>query len=401
MFIRKLSVLFSGTVLAQLIPLALLPILARSYTPAQFAEYGVFLYMSLITSVVATMRYEFACAHAPNKKDEIGLFYVTLISLAVVSTLIIAILVAFSGESFLTTLLDSRLLLYVPICAFLMGNAQLVTYYLNKGGNFKTVALIKIGQAVISGGCMVILVDHRHSGLIVGHILGLVLFLAFTLNIIKINGFVGLDSLRHLALSRKRYPLVNAPGAIVNSVYLSAFLFYSKSAFDSVLVGYYSLINRYVGAPLGMLSVSISQVFLQELSHAEYPRLVGLFFKLTITNTLIAIFFFLALLFSVDVLVPLLLGESWIGVEKYVLLFSASICVRFVVSPLSSVLTHQNNLHYGFAWQVLSLTVMLVLFLLNEIDDYWRFSTIYVIIDIALYLVYYAIIYKGLRFYEK
>lgn len=248
---------------------------------------------------------------------------------------------------------------------------------------------------------MVFLVDHAHSGLIVGHILGLVLFLGFTLNIIKINGFVGLDSLRHLALSHKRYPLVNAPGSIVNSVYLSAFLFYSKSAFDSVLVGYYSLINRYVGAPLGMLAVSISQVFLQELSHAEYPRLVGLFFKITITNILIAIFFFLALLFSVDALVPYLLGESWIGVEDYVLLFSASICVRFVVSPLSSVLTHQNNLHYGFAWQVLSLTVILVLFLLNEIDDYWRFSTIYVIIDIALYLVYYAIIYKGLRFYEK
>src|SRR4051812_48543692 len=59
-FNRNVLTLMTGTGVAQIIPLAVTPILARIYSPAQFGVFSLFVAVVSSLSVVATGRYELA-----------------------------------------------------------------------------------------------------------------------------------------------------------------------------------------------------------------------------------------------------------------------------------------------------------------------------------------------------
>jgi hypothetical protein len=59
-FNRHVLTLVTGTGLAQIIPLAITPILARIYSPEQFGVFALFIAVASSLSVVATGRYELA-----------------------------------------------------------------------------------------------------------------------------------------------------------------------------------------------------------------------------------------------------------------------------------------------------------------------------------------------------
>mgnify|MGYP001399071774 CR=1 FL=1 len=62
-------VLFKGTLIAQLIPVLLTPVLTRLYSPADFGVLELFLSVSLILGVIANGRYELAIVLPDEKKD--------------------------------------------------------------------------------------------------------------------------------------------------------------------------------------------------------------------------------------------------------------------------------------------------------------------------------------------
>ena len=59
-FNRNVATLVTGTGLAQLIPLAVTPVLSRLYPPEQFGVLALFISVVSSLSVLATGRYEFA-----------------------------------------------------------------------------------------------------------------------------------------------------------------------------------------------------------------------------------------------------------------------------------------------------------------------------------------------------
>ncbi|MEO1020499.1 MAG: lipopolysaccharide biosynthesis protein, partial [Pseudomonadota bacterium] len=59
-FLRKLSILASGTVLGQALVILSSPLLTRLFTPAEFGVFAVFAGLAGIAGGLAGLRYEFA-----------------------------------------------------------------------------------------------------------------------------------------------------------------------------------------------------------------------------------------------------------------------------------------------------------------------------------------------------
>ena len=67
--LRAIATLLMGGALAQLIPLALGPLLARLYTPEAFGAFAAFTTVSATVAVLACARYEFALPMARSAEQ--------------------------------------------------------------------------------------------------------------------------------------------------------------------------------------------------------------------------------------------------------------------------------------------------------------------------------------------
>ncbi len=398
MFIKNVLTLLSGTVLAQVLPLLAAPLLSRLYTPVEFGGYGVFIAVVAVFSVTTSLRYDFATAQAENQQDAIALYNLTiLISLFLASLFFIFSLLNFK-YNLLENYIDPVSLSLAAIGGFLLCNIQVTTYYLNRKSYFKYTAFLKVFQAMFTVSSMVVLafVDIAANGLIVGHVIGQLVFLISFFYFLAKNGLVNFKDLARASIKYKSYPIHGAPGAIFNTFFLQAPMFFINSVFDAVYAGYYTVINRYLAGPLSLLSVAVSQVLMKELLSDDKVRLKSICKSILMVNFLIVTLFYFTFYVFGEVIIGIALGETWVAMYDYLMILLISVCVRFLVSPMSVILTKEYNIKLALHWQILSLTVLsFFLFYLN-FSSFYSFLVYFVLVDTLLYLVYFIQIYRGL-----
>ena len=78
-FSKNVLTLVSGTAIAQIIPIAISPVLTRIYTPEEFGIYAIFTSIVIIFSVISNGRYELAIVLPEKDEDAINIFALGLI----------------------------------------------------------------------------------------------------------------------------------------------------------------------------------------------------------------------------------------------------------------------------------------------------------------------------------
>src|SRR5680860_1336201 len=122
-FNRNVLTLMTGTGIAQVIPLAITPILTRIYSPEQFGVFALFIAIASSLSIVATGRYELAIMLPRKDTDAANITVLSMIINCFVSSLLFIIAWQFNDQ--ITNLLGSRAistwLYFVPLTVFLNG----------------------------------------------------------------------------------------------------------------------------------------------------------------------------------------------------------------------------------------------------------------------------------------
>jgi hypothetical protein len=119
-FLRSVTVLTSGTVIAQAIGYAITPILTQFfYTPEDFGEFGIFMRIVALLTAIGTARYELTL---PLPKRDQHAFQLFLLSLRIAFwTLIVSFVLGFVYWLFWETSLNTFLLvLAVGLTSFFM-----------------------------------------------------------------------------------------------------------------------------------------------------------------------------------------------------------------------------------------------------------------------------------------
>jgi O-antigen/teichoic acid export membrane protein len=406
---RNISVLVSGTVLAQVVPIALQPVLKRLYTPEDFGVLDIYLKTLGILFVVFALKYDMGVVLPKNRVKAL-----MILSLSVMSALtfcLISLLILFLFEQPILDLLQFpakyKFALYLlPFSTLFFSLFNSFNYLLIRDKKFYASSINKINRRATEGGIQIALAYVpmlKKAGLFIGDIIGnLIYFLsAFfqSIKTIKIDKrFFNFRLLLNVAKEYSDLPKYNIIPELLNTGFLAAISFLVLTKFNIEEVGYMELTQRILAIPSAFISFSAGQVLLQkitELVNDKKPitkEIKNVFYMLLA----MAVPFVLVILLYANPIFSFAFGKEWevSGLyAKYLVMFYA---LGFLISPLSQVLIGLKEFKVNAIWKIARFTVILPLFFIN-FSDITSYLLSYSILGSITYIVYFFIImhYSG------
>lgn len=406
-FAKNTLTLMIGTVLAQTIPIAIIPILTRIFTPEDFgllALYGAFV---SVLGVVATGRYEIAIMLPKEDEDARALLQISALVAFTIALALMFPVVLWNSEiaTFLGNPQIAPWLYLVPASVFFTGVYQALTYWNNRQKKFKNTAASRVLQSMsqvagqTSFGFLKLM-----GGLIWGQFLGILsgLFFLFFKNKTykQVFGFKNRVDIKKQALLYQKFPKYGIAGSLCDAAAMYMPVFMLTKFYSSSITGMFSLTFRVLNIPTIIISSAIAQVLFQkvvEISHSSPQHLKAYITKLFFMLFVLYLPAVPILIFFGEDLFALVFGEQWREAGTFASFLAVAVAIRFAVSPLSSVLGLEQNIKLGVAWQVLYLCTITTTLLLCAKLPVAQFIAAFVIHEVALYLIYLALILKGAK----
>lgn len=347
-FSRNVLTLMTGTSIAQAIPIVISPILTRIYSPDEFGVLALYLALYTFIGIIATARYEVTIVLPKNDNDAINIVSLAIVITVIMSLVTLFLILLFGDiivEVFNAPSLD-KWLYFIPVSVFLTGLYQTFNYWNIRKKRYKSIAISRISQ---SSSTAIVNLSVGYSGfssygLVSGQIIGQ---LFSTLVLLRDMIFMNRISLKSISLNRmianakryKKFPLINSFHAFMDVLQSSGIVFIISFIFSSLIVGFYSMTMRIMGAPISLIGSAMSQVYYQKASSIVNEK--GDLFPLT-KNMMIRLFiiafpFMLIIIFFGESLFKILLGENWAVAGVYAQLLSPYFFFKFIISPVSSL----------------------------------------------------------------
>lgn len=360
-FSKNVMILTLGTAASQMIPFIVLPILQKYfYGPSDFAMLASFIYFSEMIGVICTLKLEFAIVVQKSEQSarEVA---VTAMRIALLFSLI-SVLLAFVFFQFniIQGLYDlGAVIFWIPLVVLSMGMVQVSTYWLNRKQDYKKIATGKFIQTTSMEGSKLTFgwMGINYTGLIAGRVIGYmttgiwqgVLFFRDSVKIPKRN-----FSLKEIIQSNYQYIAYATPSvfisALINFMYIELFL----TEFGKESSGMVSVAMTYVGAGLGMVATSVSQVYYGTIAGINSRAVMQQMYLRFLRNLFITSAFLTALFWILpEEWVVGVLGNEWNDLMNYCRIISIWFGVWFVASSLSFIYMRLNKQGFMMVMDVL------------------------------------------------
>lgn len=319
---RNFLVLLTGTALAQIILIAISPLLTRLFSAEAFGIMGIFLAFSTILGTVSNGRYDLAIMLPSSVRMANRL-------------LVVALLCPLACAVFLTLLLPTRgwvagffetpgfdlYLLALPLSVMMIGVSNTLDHWLARDKCFKAVSAASVCGAVLSSSFMLGagLVKMGAWGLVIGGILnhlGKTAFMAFSQRSRLLAAIAGAwTDGRHWWIARRYadFPAYRVPQDFINALSQHVPILLLGAFFGPASVGFFWLANRVLILPALLISQSLRKVLYQktsELSNAREP-LFGISMKFTLMMLALASLPFAILITFGEWLFGFVFGAEW------------------------------------------------------------------------------------------
>lgn len=410
-FMKGFMSLFAGSAIAQLIPLALAPFISRTFSVDDVAVYGLYLSIVSTFSVVIGGRYEMAVVLPKENLDSIRIVHVTILISFLTSAAAGLVFLIFGDliESQLKNENISDWYWLITSSFFLIGVYQGLNMWLIRNRMFVASSINKVGQR-ISEGALVIYSGNfgLNGGLILGDVVG-----RLTMTLISLYQSIKLDfhkvrfSLSHsiiLIKEFKQFPLGYGFSSLANSAAAHVPILFISAAYQSLAVGYFNMMKYVLSAPVAFISRNVAQVFLERLANKwrNSKPVSNDFLKLTALMSVIACLFVFPILFFGQEIFIVAFGEEWTEAGKYAQIMVVSFGLRFVVSPLSSLLNAINKVRNASFWQWFYFTSILTLIPVSKMNfSILEFLFYYTVVEGSMYVIYWVIIFTQAVKHDK
>ncbi|GHX83438.1 polysaccharide biosynthesis protein [Vibrio cholerae] len=397
----------TGTGIAQAIPIAIIPILTRMFSPEDFGLLALYAACVSILGVVATGRYEIAIMLPKDDEDArlllqlsmlVALFFSLLISIPI--SIWNAQIARFLGNE------DIAVWLYlVPVSVLFTGIYQALTYWNNRQKKFINTAVSRVNQSLFQGFVQTSLGFLQVSGgLIWGQFIGIVSGSIYLLK--KDRSYKSLikktkiNSIQKQGIKYHKFPTYGVWGALCDAGAVQMPVILLTKFYSNSVTGMFSLTFRVLNMPTSIISSAIAQVLFQkvvEISQTEPEKLNLYIIKMFLLLFVIYLPAVPILFIWGESLFSIIFGNEWSQAGVYAGYLVIAVAVRFAVSPLSAVLGLEQNIKMGVLWQVLylcTITVTLYFFSSLSIEE---FLIAFVVHEVFLYLIYLFLILKGTK----
>ncbi|MCK5854018.1 MAG: oligosaccharide flippase family protein [Sulfurovaceae bacterium] len=318
-YLLQILTLMSGTLMAQVVLFAFIPILTRIYTPEEFGNYSLFFILSTIIGSVSSLRYEQAIMLPKSDRDAQVLLFISAL-LTIITSFLLSLLLIIFYDFFLDYFNNlSYLIWLLPFSVLITGLVQIFNSYSTRNKFYKKMAGVKVVESITTVGSQGI---SRYffalDGLIIGKFLSNIytLYLLVAYHLKKQTLQLKYFTKRRTKANLKRhenFPKYFTLATFLNSISQNIPILLFTSLFSPAVAGFYALTHRILQAPIQLVASSTRSVFYQKASqmYANKEDIRPLY--LSTTKGLIKLFivpFMLILFFGEDIF-SLLFGAEW------------------------------------------------------------------------------------------
>jgi len=269
--------MFTGTALAQALPILASPLLTRLYGPEAFGLQTLFMGIAASLAVVATCRLDLAIV-LPDDEDEAKTIASLIFILAgVVSALTFCFgLVAFLFFDLFQGQNGVVWVLVLPVMVATMAVMQISVAFATRTQSFRTIAgsgvINQAGFLLVSSGIGMVVTST--AGLVFGKFVGQILAAISILRHIRLPIYSKCEwngtGFRQLISKYYQFFAFNTPYSLVGTVARDAPIFLFTAFSNIAAAGAYALARSMLLAPTLLVSNSLSQVFFKEAVAKKY-----------------------------------------------------------------------------------------------------------------------------------
>lgn len=398
-YVKNVSVLMSGTLLAQIIPLLFEPILKRIYTPAEFGELSIFIKIFSIITICMSCSYELGVLIARDKDEsneciEVGFFFNILL---IILLEILIYLLQKNG------IISEKFFFYLlPLSSSFYSIGNLFNNKLIWEEKYKQISLNKFIRRITEVVFQILLKSQKSIGLIVGSTIGNFFYMLYNLRISNIRINLKLSKIKVNIFKYSYYPRYNLFPQVFNSLSSIVLDVYVLIKFSVIEVGYLELTQKILIVPSSLLGEAVSKVFLQNILKKinKKQTIKEDVIKITSLFLIIGGIYFIGIFYFSETIFEIIFGKEWITSAIYAKYMVFYIIVSFVVSPISSILIALKKFKINSIWQISKTTLLLTLYFINS-SNIKIFILRFSFYNFICYIIYFFIILRELNKYEK
>jgi O-antigen/teichoic acid export membrane protein len=386
--LRSVGTVLRGSLFAQAIGFAILPLLTRLYSPSDFGALQLYQSILAILLVFATMRYEIAILRADSAvelKSLLVLCIVVNITISMILTFACAVLILLAPAWLKAHI--SFVIWLLPLSFMISGIAQATSYWLTRESAFSTGANAKIAQSVgyCSSSTAIGVAAAGPSGMIVADIAGKLFSLAWIARFAKrqwqqAHAPITRVDMTTAARRYREFPLVAVPGGLVNALggVMTPIMIYAT--FSASVSGQFGLVERSLTLPVGLIITAVSQVFSAQISaglrdgsqtaRQIFHRYVALLFAVGIVPVII-------IMAAAPRLFVVFFGPEWAQAGQFARLMAPAYLLMLVTGGTNMILMLIGMQKTQMVWEIGRLLAMIALWTIARNAD-WPASQIIV-----------------------
>lgn len=343
-FIKNVAIIFTGSVLSQVIAVVSMPIVTRLYLPDEVGISGLFMVYGLLIGPLISFRYVQAILIAPEDAEAMDILHFCILSsTAICGALALLLLLA---KGFFLKVLSveaiGNMIFLLPLYIFTNGVNELLVSWLNRHKKYKAITTNRVMYAALSVGIPILwafLVNRTFAGLIYGYVIGqfactaYIFYHSFRIQPLPLHLRVN----KKLLLRYKSFPLYTLPAGLINllATQLPAILLGKFTGVASV--GFYNMSNRILGMPSQLIATSIGDVFKQRATedYLKTGNCRAIFLKTLKMLFVTGILPFAIIGLAGPQIFALVLGAKWRDAGVYSQILAFLFFLKFMANPLS------------------------------------------------------------------
>ncbi|WP_224490197.1 lipopolysaccharide biosynthesis protein [Robertkochia flava] len=387
--------------LGQLIPVIFSPILTRMYDEYALAEVTGMMTLGSLVLVFSCLNLNSPIIIEKDDENSKQLL-ITGLSTSFVISIILLLSIYLFPQFFITNFKIDNVAYYVPLYVLSFSFVNLLFSWQIRVKRFTRKAHAKIIESVsyiLLALLAFALANSNIWGLALGKIGGLVIALIYMF-LCSRNILIKPDWKKAINLIKKYrdFPLFNMPSTFINVLSLQILIIFLGIYYSKSELGFFSLANMVVLAPVALISQSISDIFFQKVvenfNQKNFQKTRLVFYNTLLLLTIIGVPIFLILLFGSKRLFPLIFGSNWQTTGVLASMLSFIFLFKVIISPLGVILLAINRVKTNSLWHMgRFIFLMAILFYAADIKKVEFFTFIlYYIVGTAISYISYLII---------
>ncbi len=401
-FVKSFITMLTGNTISQLIPFFVASFLTRIYLPSEFGLFSNVLALSTLFGIVSCGRLELAIPLPKEKNDSQDILF-TALFLTLVITVLSFIIFLFKNQIgvFYKDNDLTNYLIYIPICVLSFGLLGVTNNWILRNKQYKVLSTIKIIQSVINnfGALFFGIIGFGIHGLLISWLLSQfmpIIYILFKEKISWKRDRFTFDTIKNVLKKYKNFPLINSLHAFIDIFATQVILFWMISAFfGEDNLGLFAQMNKYIKAPIVLITSAVSQVFYVEVSKAiNDKRHIMPYLKQVLKTTIFfAVPFSFVILFFAPQLFSIYFGKKFIDYGLAGEMAQAILPIlflMFIISPISGLPILFNRQAKAFSMSVFGYSIGIIGLFIGDYCNLTIFNSL--IIYSSLFSIYYIIL---------